>query len=658
MFALLGVGQGAMYAAMGLGLVVTYRGTGIVNLAFATMAAFPAMAYHRLVTTGDLVFPWVVLPAELSLGDRVHPAVAFVLAVIMGVVMGALAHLLVFRPLRFSSALTRLVASIGLTVVVQAIGVYRFGAFIRRPKAILPDRTLHVLHRGVFLDRFLLAGVVVVMAIGVGLFLNRTLTGLATRAAAESEKGAVLLGYSPERLALANGLLSAFLGAVAGILLSPIAGVGPFSYSFFVVPALASALAGRLKYLKATVVVAFALGMFQSLLVRVKDYSFMPVALRNGFDEGVPFLLIVVVLALLGKRLPQRGALVEPRQPTAAVSRHMGWALPLLVLAAFPVLVFADRTLRLPLIISLVMAVLMLSQVVLTGYLGQISLAQLTFAGMAGFMVAKLTTELGWPVPWAPLVAVAVTMAVGVLVSLPATRIRGVQLALVTLAFAIAAEQLLFRNGWFTGPSATARVATPRLFGVDLGVLGKGEFPQRPFALVVLTLTALALAAVANLRRSGTGRRMLAVRVNEAAAAACGVDVGRAKLVGAGLGAALAGTSGVMLAYASVVISPAGYESRVALSLLALGFLGGIARLGGALVAGALVPGGIAFTVLAKITGVSSPELQFFLAGVGLLLVTRWAPDGVAGLLDGVHRRVAERLTQVGADVSGGGGHP
>ena len=630
--ALLGLGQGAMYAAMAVGLVVTYRGTGVVNLAYATMAAFPAMAYHLLVTEGTLAFPWIVIPSEIHLGHRMPALPAFVLAVGVGLLLGALTHFLVFRPLRDATPLTRLVASVGLTVVVQAVAIYRFGPNVRRPKPILPDRVLHLFGKGIPLDRPLLCVAVIGITVCVWIVLARTRFGLSTRAAAESEKGAVLLGYSPDRLALANTLLASLVGAVASILLSPIAAAGPFSYSFFVVPALAAALAGRLKYLGTTVVVAIALGSFQAMVVRVKDFGWIPMALKSGFDEGVPFLLIVIVLSLVGRGLPQRGTLTEARQILAPQVRHVGRAVSVGVAVSAAFLLLGDRTIRFPFITSMVMAVLMLSQVVLTGYLGQISLAQLTFSGVSGFLVAKFTYEWGWPVPWAPLLALALCTAAGVLVSLPATRIRGVQLAIVTLAFAIAAEQLVFRNGWFTGPSSVANVATPRLFGIDFGVLSGSDFPRRIYGMVTLAFTAGAVVLVANLRRSATGRRMLAVRANERAAAAAGIDVARTKLLGSGFAAFLAGLSGILLAYASVVISPRGYESRFALSLLALGFLGGIGRIGGALIAGALVPGGIAWALIERVFGASPANLQFLLSGVGLLLVTRFLPDGAASL--------------------------
>ena len=642
---MLGVGLGAMYAAMAVGLVVTYRGSGIVNLAYATMAAYPALAYFSLVSQGRLVLPLIVVPADFKVATTVAPLPAFLIAVGLGVLLGVLAQLVVFRPIRQASALTRLVASIGLTVVVQAILVYRFQTIARRPRAILPDGTIQLFGKTVPYDRLIFAGIMLVLTAVIWVLLVRTRFGLATRAGAESEKGVVLLGYSPDTLGLLNAALAALVGSISGILLSPIAGVSPFSYSFFVVPALAAALAGQLKYLAPTFAVGLGLGMFQAMLVRLKDYDFMPDSMKSGFDEGIPFLLIVVVLAALGKRLPDRSALIESRRISAPPLKSVVRPLVGGVVVVAAILTFGDRTLRLPMIVSLIAFVLMLSQVVLTGYLGQISLAQLSFSGTAGFVLAKLSTGLGWPVPWAPLVAIIVPTVAGLLVSIPALRIRGVQLALVTLAFAIATEQLVFRNKWFTGQSAVANIKPPELFGVNLGVMGVDQFPQRKFGFIVLGVTAIVTVLIANLRRSGTGRRFLAVRANERAAESAGIRVSDIKLTGAGVSSLLASLSGVMLAYSQESISSTGYESRFAMSMLALGFLGGIGRMGGAAIAAVLVSSGIGMKLFELMTGVPSPELQLFLAGFGLLIVVTWLPDGLAGGL----ARIVERVRTVGA---------
>ena len=322
--------------------------------------------------------------------------------------------------------------------------------------------------------------------------------------------------------------------------------------------------------------------MFQSMLVRLKDFDGVPESMKGGFDEGVPFLLIVIFLAIVGKNLPQRGTLIEPAlTPTGFPRFPARWVVGCGLAAALVMLV-ADRTIRFPLIISLIAAVLALSQVVLTGYLGQISLAQLTFPGAAGYLLAKLTTGWGWACRSRRSSPSRSPPHSGCWSAFLPCASEAFSLAMVTLAFAIAAEQLVFRNLWFSGPASVATIASPRVAGVDLGILGTGEFPQRPFGLIIIALAAGCFALVANLRRSSTGRKFLAVRANERAAAASGIDVSRVKLIASSIASFLASTSGVMLGYASVNISSSGYETRFPLALLALGFLAGIGRLSGA----------------------------------------------------------------------------
>jgi branched-chain amino acid transport system permease protein len=387
-----------------------------------------------------------------------------------------------------------------------------------------------------------------------------------------------------------------------------------------------------------TVAVAVGLGCFQSLLVRVTAEPWMPEPLRGGFDQGIPFLLIVVVLAVLGRSLPQRGSLSEGRASAAPVARVNPVALAALAVIALAVLLAGDRTLRLPLIVSLAMTALMLSQVVITGFVGQISLAQFTLAGLAAYICARF----GWlAFPFDAALAVVITTVLGTLVGIPALRIRGVQLAVVTLAFAITIEQLVYRNPEISGPATVSSVDPPVLFGVDLGILGAGEYPQRLFGVVVLvTVSALALAVV-NVRRSSFGRRLLAVRANEAAAEASGIDVSRTKLEAYALSSFLAAVAGAIIGYSYVTFDAQAFDSRFALSILALGFVGGIGRVSGAFVAGGLTAGGIVFALVSKLAGGEVSESQFLFTGVGLILVARFVPDGLAGLVAGWARRVA-----------------
>ena len=153
------------------------------------------------------------------------------------------------------------------------------------------------------------------------------------------------------------------------------------------------------------------------------------------------------------------------------------------------VLGFADSGLRLATIESLIQTVLVLSIVLLAGYVGQVTLAELTFAGFAAFMLAKFAGEAGLPFPLSPLLAIAVTTIVATAISVPAVRIRGIQLAIVTVAAATAIEEVLFRSPDFTGVGGMSTVPRPRLFGLNLGILPEGRgggYPNRAFGFFVL----------------------------------------------------------------------------------------------------------------------------------------------------------------------------
>jgi ABC-type branched-subunit amino acid transport system permease subunit len=195
---------------------------------------------------------------------------------------------------------------------------------------------------------------------------------------------------------------------------------------------------------------------------------------------------------------------------------------------------------RTGLITSLIFAVIGLSLVVVTGYAGQVSLAQLTLAGAAGFSLGPLADHLGLPFPIAPLVAALVATVLGVVVGLPALRIRGLTVAVVTLTLAYTLEAVWFRNLDFV-TSSGIEIKTPKLFGYDLGIGSGADYPRVRFGLLCLLVLVGVALAVAKLRNSRLGSQMLAVRANERSAAAAGIDVVRVKLAAFAIAAFIAG---------------------------------------------------------------------------------------------------------------------
>jgi branched-chain amino acid transport system permease protein len=243
----------------------------------------------------------------------------------------------------------------------------------------------------------------------------------------------------------------------------------------------------------------------------------------------------------------------------------------------------------------------------------------MAFAGVAGFSLSRLATGAGVPFPLAPLLAAALAAVAGVLVGLPALRARGVSLAVVTLAGAVVVEEVVFKSPTLTGGFGGSRVPAPSLFGWRLD-------PAQPaFGLLVLAVLVATAAGLARLRLGDAGRRILAVRDNERAAAAAGVDVPATRLGAFALSAFLAGIAGALLGYQQGQLSFGSFGVFVSLAYLAVAYLGGIAGIAGALVGGLLVPNGLAFTVL------NLGRYQLLVSGIGLMVVTVAAPGGVTG---------------------------
>ncbi len=405
-----------------------------------------------------------------------------------------------------------------------------------------------------------------------------------------------------------------------GILVAPITGLDPVTTTLLVVPALAAALVGRLVSFGATVAAALALGMAQSELLLLQDqHAWIP---RSGIREAIPLVVILVALALgAGSTLARaRGAGVGHRLPRAGRPRHVGpWAAAGALGAGVAVFALHGQD-RLALDTSLVGALVCLSIVVLTGWSGQISLAQMAFAGVAGFSLSRLTVQAGIPFPVAPLLAAALAAAAGLVVGLPALRARGTSLAVVTLAGGVVVEEAVFKIPVLTGGFGGSPVPAPALFGAQLDPSGPG------FGLFVVGVLVVAAVTLARVRAGPFGRRLLAVRADERAAAAAGVAVTGTRLRAFALSAWLAGVAGALLGYQQGQLSFGSFGALVSLAYLAVAYLGGIAGIAGALVAGLLLPNGLAFTVL------DLGRYQLLVSGIGLVVVTVLAPGGLTGL--------------------------
>ena len=289
---------------------------------------------------------------------------------------------------------------------------------------------------------------------------------------------------------------------------------------------------------------------------------------------------------------------------------------PLIVVLGLGSLAVTHGSMRAAVITTLVMAVIALSQVVVTGFTGQISFAQLTLAGVGAFSLTRIQQQLHVPFPFAPLLAAVVAMVIGVIVGLPALRIRGLPVAVTTLALAAALQDLWFDNPDYNGGFAGAPVSDARIFGLDLGVGAGHSYPHLGFGILCLIVLLLAAGGVALVRRSRLGAAMLAVRANERSAAASGVSVAQVKLIAFAIGGFLAGLGGAMLAYQQTSADYSSYTAVGSVTFFATVYIAGITSVSGGINAGVIAAGGIAYTLVNN--GV---PLWIYVLLVGLLLV-------------------------------------
>jgi branched-chain amino acid transport system permease protein len=635
LFVLLGLGPGALIAGIALAVVLTYRGSGIINLATGGIAMLSGYAYWSL-KTGEF-------------GQELDTVPALLLTLLITLLIGVVIELVVFRPLRNAAPLAKLVSSLGVLLVAQASMLLAFGTSQKPQPSILPNDTVEVLGTNVPEDRFILAGIVVAIAVVLALLYRYSRFGLATRAASENELSALLGGLSANELSMVNTLLASVVAGAVGVLAASITQLDATSLPLQVVPALAAALLARLTSFGIACAAGLGIGITTSLIDYASTKSWFPT------DQGVPlpgvrelivFLIIITAMFLRGAALPGRGELIEQRLP--AVPRPQRLLAPALTLAAVGAvaLVVLPFDFRQALINSMIGTVMALSLVVITGFVGQISVVQLALAGVAGFTVSHLAVDAGIGFPLAPLAGAAAAVLLGELTAVSALRVRGVSLAVVTLGAAVAIVQFGFINSTWGGGGTGSPVPEPRLFGIDLGPQADfhgldGGLPSPVFGWVVLGVTVGLCLLVATVRRSDLGRRMLAVRSNERAAAAAAVDVRNVKLVAFGISSFIAGIAGTLYAYNFGSVSANRFDAITALGLIAFAYAGGITLVSGAVFAGLISTRGLVPHAFDSWFGISG---NWFLLTGGLLLIFTLIqhPEGVAGTLyERLHQRTA-----------------
>ena len=569
-FTIVGLSLAAIYSVIASGLVLTYTTTGIFNFAHGAAGMLAAFAYWQLR------FDWA-WPAPIAL------------VVVLGVLapaFGLLLERVIMRGLVGTTEATKLVVSISLLV-----GMIGLANFVWEPGV---SRTMTPMFRGSRIDlgvttityhQAITIAVAILVAIGLRFLLFRTRIGVSMRANVDDRSLALLNGAKPDRVALYSWAVGSSLAALGGILIAPNIALDPASLSLIIVNAYAAAIFGRLRSLPLTFLGAVVIGLTEGYL-----FGYLPGGNQylTGLRPAASVIILFLVLLLIpNPRLRTHGRL---REFFPAPSMNGALLFAGAVLAGGVILATTlDEVDQITYGQIFAIGIIALSLVPLVGLAGQISLAQLSFAGIGAVVMAHHGAG-GDPI--GVLLAVIVAAAVGALVALPVLRLSGIYLALATAAFAVFLDRWIFNLPDFDIGPVHISIFTRGAVDVDpLEVFGFAfNTPTRQLLLANGVFVAVAMLVVV-VRKSGFGRRLLAIRDSEAACATFGLNLVGTRLAVFTLSAGIAGLGGAIYAIQLNSINPTRFDVVVGLPIFMLVVVGGAGLVGGALFAGVSLNG-------------------------------------------------------------------
>jgi branched-chain amino acid transport system permease protein len=563
-YTVIGVVAGCIYAITAAGLVVTYTTTGIFNFAHGAIGMLSAFAYWQL-SADDAFGP---LSFHLS-----QPVAALIVIFVLAPLFGAIIERVLMRPIRGASLDVTLTVTLGLFLLLLGVAVLLWDP--TQPRILFPffrGASVTISSVVVTEHQLVVVSAAVAVAIALRIFLYRTRTGTALRAVVDNPELTALAGASPARFGQLGWAIGAMLAGVAGVLLAALVSpIDATTLTLLVINAFAAAMVGRLRNLPLTFAGGIALGLTEAYLV-----GYLPVgAFLSQVKPTVPMVFLFVVLLVLPERRIA-GRTISQRAPRVAglwESIIAGGALVGLAFIIGPQLSRSDLQTASH---GVVLGLIMLSLVLLVGYGGQVSLCQMTFAGLGAFAMGQLANGASW---WGVAGAVGLSAVVGALVALPALRLRGLYLALATLAFAQAMDTGFFLNEHTFGISGSLSVGRVHLPGISL----RSDQSFLVFVCVVFALVAVGILA---LRRGSYGRRLRALADSPAASATIGMNLTATKLTVFALSAGLAGLAGALYGQQQGLVGEPDFQLLLSLTLLLLAVVWGIRTMTGVLVAG------------------------------------------------------------------------
>lgn len=608
-FALPGIPYGCTYAIVAAGLVLTYQATGVFNFAFGSQA-FAAAYVFTILTQNE---HWGGFPAFL------------ISVCVMSPIIGLVFDRFLFRSIPNGNSMAKVVVGLSMFVGIPAVLPVIFGSQnLDATSTIFPFFNPNVVYftiAGTPINGIYLATVTVTIVILIALtaLLRYTSLGLQMRGAVESRRLVQLDGVNAKGVVAVAWAVSSFMAGLAGVLLAPI--YGPFqvqNYATLMVAAIAAAAWGLLRSIPIATGVAVLIGVVSTVF-----QGYLPTSsfLYSAVLPSLPFFVLLAALLILpGMRMldlsrdplatidpPPPPIVSQSRAPTMdRIIRVLWWML----LAAFVVsmLTWMPKSWEGVFNSGLALSTVLLSITLITGMAGQLSLFQATLAGVGAFTSAQLANHLGLNMLVGGLIGAVLAAAVATLVAVLSLRLRGLGLALMTLAAA-----LLFDNTFFNAVSITGGQQGLSLQAKWLGTSAFFNFDGHALFLLCMGVLVVCVVVVLQVRKGSVGRNLAAMRGSEMAAAGLGINLTWQRIIVFALAGAIAGLGGVLVTIQEQVGNATLWNYNFSLTFIVLVVTTGVSTVEGAIQAG------MGFYLIQQLITVS--HLPARLSGSGFTIV-------------------------------------
>jgi len=603
-----GLLQGSVFAIVALGFALVYRVTGVINLSQGAFCIVGALAMYTLEQT----LGW---PAPLAAVAAVAGTTVFGTALGAATFVPALARLPNSSMLMLTAGLLTLIE--GTVLVVWGSEPFDLPAFSGEAPADIMG--LRIPTQG-----FWIAGTAAIVILALWYLLSRTMVGKQLRACAENPLAARLMGIDVPRMTLLSFALAAMIGAIGGIVVAPITSLQFDSGQFFTIFGFIAVAIGGMGSFIGAIVGGLVLGVAEQLAAGY---------VSSLFSNALAVILLLLILlvrpsGLFATGVARRQDVRDEQQIHLGVVRFKGrdaalfGALAVAALLVLPWLVPDSSGLLGSLVITGILFIGVLGLDILMGYAGQVSLGQGGFMAIGGYTAAILAVKYGWPPILGTAAGIVLSLVCALVLSLTTIRLRGVYLALATLAFGLLVDSLAVGMMDVTGgPSG--------LVGIPSFSIGSLSFdsPLSMYYLVVALMIALVVLLLGGVR-SNFGRVLKAIRTDQTVAAALSIDVARYKVAAFAISAALASLSGSLYAFFFHFLSPEMVNTSRSLEMITMLVIGGEGTLVGSLVGVALL------TLLPEIF---QPFALYKRLAEGALLVLafQYLPSGIFGTVAG-----------------------